>query len=158
MGMEEIEKKGWKNCASRRIITLEMLQKWLELAIKHSYVRVGNDGVLKQEVGIPQGMNASPWISNLYLYMYELRFMRQFMEGTDADKAFFLENFKYFAKANSKKTISSKNLRPEQRRKERRITKERSTASTKATTGRNTNITSGGSSSHGDGMDDNDHE
>ena len=95
MGMEEIEKKGWKNCASRRIITLEMLQKWLELAIKHSYVRVGNDGVLKQEVGIPQGMNASPWISNLYLYMYELRFMRQFMEGTDADKAFFLENFKY---------------------------------------------------------------
>jgi len=37
---------------------------------------VGKDHVSKQDIGIPQGMNASPFLSNLYLFMYELRFMK----------------------------------------------------------------------------------
>ena len=38
MGVEEIEERGWRECSSRKIITLETLQKWLKDAIEHSYV------------------------------------------------------------------------------------------------------------------------
>lgn len=67
-----------RNSPNKRIIQREELKQWVALAVDHSYVQVGNE-LLQQSMGIPQGMNASPFLSNLYLFMYELNFMKQFM-------------------------------------------------------------------------------
>ena len=47
----------------------------LQLAVDHSYCKAGEE-LKKQSMGIPMGMNASPFpfLSNLYLFMYELIF------------------------------------------------------------------------------------
>jgi len=57
----------------------------------YSYCKVGEE-LKKQSMGIPMGMNASPFLSNLYLFMYELTFMKQFMVNKNSRK-FLRDNF-----------------------------------------------------------------
>ena len=85
-----------RNSVNKRIVAMEDLKQWVTLAVDHSYVRVGGD-LLKQSMGIPMGMNASPFLSNLYMFMYELSFMKQFMRRKK-DREFFAKHFRYCAR------------------------------------------------------------
>ena len=80
-----------RNSPNKRIVSLAELKEWVTLAVDHSYCKVGEE-LKKQSMGIPMGMNASPFLSNLYLFMYELIFMKQFMGDRDSRK-FFRDNF-----------------------------------------------------------------
>ena len=99
MTMDEIKAEGWRNSRNKKIITIEELYEWIKIAVDSSYVMVGKNHVSKQDIGtsIPQGMNASPFLSNLYLFMYELRFMKQFM-NREADQRFFRDKFWFCAR------------------------------------------------------------
>ena len=64
----------------RMVITADRLKRWIRLAVENGYVRMGT-AIFLQIIGIPMGMHASPYLSNLYLFMYELDFMMQFIDA-----------------------------------------------------------------------------
>src|SRR5579862_267271 len=45
---------------------------WL---VSNSYISVG-DKIYRQKIGIPMGTDCAPFLANLFLYSYELRFMK----------------------------------------------------------------------------------
>ena len=61
-----------------RVYTADILVDLVVGAVTNCCVTIGRD-VLVQGRGIPQGMNASPFLANLYLFAYELAFMKQFL-------------------------------------------------------------------------------
>ena len=46
----------------------------LEFIIDHAYFQVG-DKIFKQIIGIPMGSDPAPFIANLFLYVYENRYI-----------------------------------------------------------------------------------
>jgi len=74
------EVAGMRNSPNKRIVSLAELKEWVTLAVDHIYCKVGEE-LKKQSMGIPMGMNASPFLSNLYLFMYEFIFTKQFMRN-----------------------------------------------------------------------------
>ena len=54
--------------------TKEMIKSLLEYVIDNAFFQVGNK-VFRQIIGIPMGSDPAPFIANLFLYIYENRFM-----------------------------------------------------------------------------------
>ena len=68
-----------------KIVSAERLKGWIKIAIDENYLTVGN-GLFRQTCGIPMGMNAASFMSNLFMFMYELQFMEQFLKiAADSD-------------------------------------------------------------------------
>jgi len=96
---------------SQKILSREMLQDWIEKAVGNCHVRLG-DVVLLQIRGIPMGMNASPFLSDLYLFAYEIDFMQQFlpnngMQGTSETWYFFKRHFEHSVRYQDDRWASS---------------------------------------------------
>ena len=78
----------------RKILSKQRLKTWVGIAVKQNFLQIGNELVL-QICGIPMGMNAASFLSNMYLFMYELLFMEQFLQGGAEAIAFFIANFRF---------------------------------------------------------------
>ena len=55
--------------------------KWL---VNNTYITVG-DKIFRQKIGIPMGTDCAPYLANLYLYNYELRFMKNQLKAKNYD-------------------------------------------------------------------------
>ena len=71
MAQEPIKKQDIKNA--------------LKYSIENAYFQVGNT-VLRQKVGIPIGSDPAPFFANLFLYIYESRFIKHLLK-TDPVRA-----------------------------------------------------------------------
>ena len=76
----------------KKSVTKAKLKKWIKKAVENSFVLLGN-GVLKQTKGVPMGMNPAPFLSELYLFMYELEFMEQLINKDDEHREMFRKYF-----------------------------------------------------------------
>ena len=98
-----------RGTSSQRILTREMLYDWVKKCVENCHVRLGNV-VLRQVTGIPMGANMSPFLSNLYLFTYELDFMEQFLpgiHGTEQTWDFFTRHFKHTVRYQDDRWTSS---------------------------------------------------
>ena len=98
-----------RDTKNQRILTKEMLVEWIKKAVDNSHVRLGNV-VLRQVLGIPMGANMSPFLSNLYLFTYEIDFMEQFLpgiNGTETTWQFFVRHFKHTVRYQDDRWTSS---------------------------------------------------
>ena len=76
----------------KKFVTKSKLKKWISKAVKNSFVVLGN-GILQQTRGVPMGMNPAPYLSELYLFMYELEFMEQLITRDDEHRELFRKYF-----------------------------------------------------------------
>ena len=76
-----------RSTTKQEVFTPTKLLEWLGIALDNSYMSCGVM-VLLQVLGIPMGMNASPFISNLFLFAYEFQFMLQFLQSRAEYKLF----------------------------------------------------------------------
>ena len=66
---------------AKRVMRASELKELVKISIEECYTQVGQN-IFKQLRGIPMGMSASPLVADLYLFMYELTFMKQFFEDS----------------------------------------------------------------------------
>ena len=68
-------KAYWSNTKTPHAITVtnNTLTHMIEWLIDNTYVTVGNQ-VLRQIIGIPMGTDCAPFLVNLFLFSYELRY------------------------------------------------------------------------------------
>ena len=81
---------GWSrvrknNSHSLKCFSLEKLSQWLNFLVDNIYIRVGNDTVFRQQIGIPMGTNCAVYLANWYLFTYELKFVRKVIEAGRLD-------------------------------------------------------------------------
>ena len=62
-----------------RYFTAGLLIEWINFLIDNLYVTAG-DRVAKQIIGIPMGASCAPYLANLMLFMYELRFIANLVD------------------------------------------------------------------------------
>ena len=60
--------------------TMEDIKSVLNYVIDNAFFQVGNK-VFRQIIGIPMGSDPAPFIANLFLYIYENRFMTNLKKG-----------------------------------------------------------------------------
>ena len=73
-------------------VSLANLKQWIHKAIDTAYLALGN-AILRQTKGVPMGMNPSPYLAELFLFMYELAFMEQMINKDAQHKKAFLDYF-----------------------------------------------------------------
>ena len=65
----------WRNPSKDyRLYSKESIKSVLEYVIDNAFFQVGSK-VFRQVIGIPMGSDPAPFIANLFLYIYENRFM-----------------------------------------------------------------------------------
>jgi hypothetical protein len=84
------------NAEDIRCFTAENLMDLADIVIGNTYFWVGQ-AVAKQTVGNPMGAHPSPAFADLFLYMDELAFMRQFTQSL-ATWDFFYKNFAFISR------------------------------------------------------------
>ena len=67
------------------LYTKDNIVKLFELIIDNAYFQVG-DKIFRQVIGIPMGSDPAPFIANLFLYVYENRFMEK-LKKSDLKRA-----------------------------------------------------------------------
>ena len=59
-----------------RFYSKQDIKDVLDFVIDNAYIHVNNE-IFRQIIGIPMGFNPAPFIANLFLYLYENRFMNK---------------------------------------------------------------------------------
>ena len=77
-----------KNSNSTKVLSAEDIKRYVNIAVRNGYLTVGT-ALFLQTLGIPMGMHASPYLSNLFLFMYEFKFMMQFINAGQQAYQFF---------------------------------------------------------------------
>ena len=83
-----------RNTNSCKVLDADTLKRWIQLAVQTGYTRLGL-AIFMQILGIPMGMHASPYLSNLYLFLYEFEFMLQFIHAGRLAYNFFRRWFDF---------------------------------------------------------------
>ena len=79
------DKVSWRKSGKARAYTKGMIKMALKYAIDNSYFHVG-EKVFRQKIGIPIGSDPAPFFANLFLYVYESKFIANLLK-TDPDRA-----------------------------------------------------------------------
>ena len=76
----------WRNPSKDyRLYSKESIKSVLEYVIDNAFFQVGSK-IFRQVIGIPMGSDPAPFIANLFLYVYENRFMTN-LKKTDLSRA-----------------------------------------------------------------------
>ena len=67
---------------NKKVITPKRFRKWINYLLDNLYVQIG-DELLLQTGGIPMGISCAPFLANLMLSMYELKFIDKFITKND---------------------------------------------------------------------------
>ena len=76
---------SWRKSGKARSYTKGLIKRALKYDIDNSYFHVG-DKVFRQKIGIPIGSDPAPFFANLFLYVYESKFIANLLK-TDPDRA-----------------------------------------------------------------------
>ena len=85
---------SWRNSADARAYTKNDIKKALKYSIENAYFQVGNT-VLRQKIGIPIGSDPAPFFANLFLYIYESRFINHLLKTDPARAQKFRHLFRF---------------------------------------------------------------
>ena len=85
---------SWRNSADARAYTKNVIKKALKYSIENAYFQVGNT-VLRQKIGIPIGSDPAPFFANLFLYIYESRFINHLLKTDPARAHKFRHVFRF---------------------------------------------------------------
>ena len=85
---------SWRNSADARAYTKNDIKKALKYSIENAYFQVGNT-VLRQKIGIPIGSDPAPFFANLFLYIYESRFINHLLKTDPARAHKFRHVFRF---------------------------------------------------------------
>jgi hypothetical protein len=88
---------GTRNTEYRKVFSATDLKNWVDIAIENSYLKVGQ-AVLKQETGVPMGMNCSGWLAGDYMFWKEVQFMEQLIFESEAARKLFTRHFSTVAR------------------------------------------------------------
>ena len=70
---------SWRHSVNSRAYSVNNIKSALKYAIDNAYFQVG-DKVFRQTIGIPIGSDPAPFFANLFLYVYESRFITNLMK------------------------------------------------------------------------------
>ena len=76
---------SWRESEGTRAYSKSLIKLALKYAIDNSYFHVGNK-VFRQKIGIPIGSDPAPFFANLFLYVYESKFLSNLLK-TDPVRA-----------------------------------------------------------------------
>ena len=77
---------SWRHSADSRAYNVSAIKRAVKYAIENAYFQVG-DNVFRQTIGIPIGSDPAPFFANLFLYVYESRFISNLLK-VDRKRAF----------------------------------------------------------------------
>ena len=85
---------SWRKSADARIYKKSDIKKAFKYSIENAYFQVGNT-VLRQKIGIPIGSDPAPFFANLFLYIYESKFINHLLKTDPARARKFRHVFRF---------------------------------------------------------------
>ena len=85
---------SWRNSTDARVYKNSDIKKALTFSIENAYFQVGNT-VFRQKIGIPIGSDPAPFFANLFLYVYESRFINNLLKTDPARAHKFRHVFRF---------------------------------------------------------------
>ena len=76
-------------------VTATILKRWLKLLLDNVIISFGQDIILRQEIGLPMGINPAVFIANYYGLDYEVDFFQQLIRQNRYD---ILAQFRFYSR------------------------------------------------------------
>ena len=85
---------SWRKSTGARIYKNNDIKSALKYSIENAYFQVGNT-VLRQKIGIPIGSDPAPFFANLFLYVYESKFIQHLLKSNPVRAYKFRHVFRF---------------------------------------------------------------
>jgi hypothetical protein len=85
---------SWRESGEARMYSKRLIKTALRYAIENAFFHVG-DKVFRQKIGIPIGSDPAPFFANLFLYVYESKFISNLLKTDPARARRFRHIFRF---------------------------------------------------------------
>ena len=84
----------WRHSSGTRVYSKMAIRTAIKYAIENAFFQVG-DKVFRQKIGIPIGSDPAPFLANLFLYVYESKFISNLIKSDPARARKFRHIFRF---------------------------------------------------------------